>query len=241
MRMNWVNAELTKISVNTYVTTKISYANMLADMCERLSGADVDVVTAALGMDTRIGKKYLKGALGYGGPCFPRDNVAFGVLARAIGARADIAEATDRLNRHQIDRLAQLALRLLDNRSKVGVMGLSYKPETGVIEESQGLALAARLSEERKEVYVHDPLALQGAMAVLQDKVVPMASAEECVKAVDVLVITTPWPQFKEIPQSAFKRSGMRLQVLDCWRMLPRDKLASVADIHYLGTKGIDS
>jgi len=241
MRMSWVNAELTKISVNTYVTTKISYANMLAEMCEHLPGADVDVVTEALGMDTRIGKKYLKGALGYGGPCFPRDNVAFGVLARSIGARADIAEATDRLNRHQIDRLALLALRLLDSRSKVGVMGLSYKPDTGVIEESQGVALAARLSEERKEVYVHDPLALQGAMAVLQDKVVPMASAEECVKAADVLVITTPWPQFKDVPHSAFARSGSRLQVLDCWRLLPREKLAAVADIHYLGTKGTDS
>jgi UDPglucose 6-dehydrogenase len=110
-----------------------------------------------------------------------------------------------------------------------------------VIEESQGVALAARLSEERKEVYVHDPLALPGAMAVLQDKVVPLNSAEECVKAVDVLVITTPWPQFKDIPHAAFKRSGARLQVLDCWRILPRDKLAGIADIHYLGTKGSDS
>lgn len=241
MRMSWVNAELTKISVNTYVTTKISYANMLAEMCERLPGADVDVVTSALGMDTRIGRKYLKGALGYGGPCFPRDNVAFGVLARSLGARADIAEATDRLNRHQIERLADIALRLLDNRSRVGVLGLSYKPETGVIEESQGIALAARLSEERKEVYVHDPLALQGAIAVLQDKVVPLASAEECVKAVDVLVITTPWPQFREIPQAAFARPDARLQVLDCWRMLPREQFAAVADLHYLGTKGTDS
>jgi hypothetical protein len=68
-----------------------------------------------------------------------------------------------------------------------------------------------------------------------------MASAEECVKAVDVLVLTTPWPQFKDIPQSAFKRSGARLQVLDCWRMLPRERLAAIADIHYLGTKGNDS
>lgn len=241
MRMNLVNAELTKISVNTYVTTKISYANMLADMCERLDGADVDVVTTALGMDTRIGGKYLKGGLGYGGPCFPRDNVAFGHLARSLGARADIAEATDRLNRHQIDRLAQAALRLLNSRSRVGVLGLSYKPATGVIEESQGVALATRLSEEGKEVYVHDPMAMPGAMAVLQDKVVPMVSAEECVKAVDALVITTPWPQFKEIPHSAFARSGPRLQVLDCWRLLPREKLALVADIHYLGIKGNES
>jgi UDPglucose 6-dehydrogenase len=235
--MNWVNAELTKISVNTFVTTKISYANMLAEICERLPGADVDSVTAALGLDSRIGRKYLRGALGYGGPCFPRDNVAFASLARGLGARADIAEATDQLNRHQIDRLATIASRLLPNgASKVGILGLSYKPDTAVIEESQGVALAERLSEAGREVYIHDPLALPNAMAVLLDKVVPLRSAEECIKAVDVLVITTPWPQFKDIPQTAFARAQGRLQVLDCWRVLPREQIATVADVHYLGT-----
>jgi UDPglucose 6-dehydrogenase len=237
-RMNWVNAEITKISINTYVTTRISYANMLSDICERLPGADVDVVTGALGADSRIGKKYLKGALGYGGPCFPRDNVAFAHLARTLGARADLAEATDRLNRHQIERLAAAVSRLLDGGSKVGVLGLSYKPETAVIEESQGVALAARLSEDRCEVYVHDPMALAAAMAVLQDKVVPLASAEECIRAVDVLVITTAWPQYADIPASAFARPQARLRILDCWRILSRDKLAGVADIHYLGVCG---
>ena len=120
----------------------------------------------------------------------------------------------------------------------MGILGLSYKPETAVIEESQGLALAARLSEDRREVYVHDPMALAPAMAVLQDKVVPMKSAEECVKAVDVLVITTAWPQFASIPVSAFSRPKVRLQILDCWRILSRDKLAGIADIHYLGVSG---
>ena len=234
-RMNWMNAEITKISVNTYVTTRISYANMLSDICERLPGADVDVVTAALGADSRIGKKYLKGALGYGGPCFPRDNVAFSHLARTLGARPDLAEATDRLNRYQIERLAAAASRLLEGGSKVGILGLSYKPETAVIEESQGVALAARLSESRREVYVHDPMALSAAMAVLGDKVVPMRSAEECVKAVDVLVITTAWPQYAEIPAQVFARPQARLQILDCWRILSRERLAGVADLHFLG------
>jgi UDPglucose 6-dehydrogenase len=234
-RMNWVNAELTKISVNTFVTTRISYANMLSDMCERLPGADVDVVTHALGSDSRIGRKYLKGALGYGGPCFPRDNVAFAQLARSLGARADLAEATDRLNRHQIDRLAAAALGLLNGGSRVGVLGLSYKPDTAVIEESQGLALAARLSEERREVYVHDPMALPGAMAVLQDKVVPMSAAEECIKVSEVVVITTPWPQYAKLPPAVFARPGTRLQILDCWRILSRD-VAAVADLHYIGS-----
>src|SRR5437899_1552801 len=102
-RMAFVNAEITKLSVNTYVTTKISFANMLARICERLPEANVDVVTAALGLDTRIGAKYLKGAISYGGPCFPRDNHALAALAREIGAPADLAEATDRFNRSQIN------------------------------------------------------------------------------------------------------------------------------------------
>ena len=77
MRMNFVNAELTKLAINTYITTKISYANMLARICEKVDGADADVVTQALGLDSRIGPKYLRGAVAYGGPCFPRDNIAF--------------------------------------------------------------------------------------------------------------------------------------------------------------------
>src|SRR5581483_7420326 len=109
-RMNFVNAELTKISVNTYVTTKISYANMLAEVCETIPGADVDVVTGAIGCDTRIGRKYLKGALGYGGPCFPRDNVAFSAMARANGVPALLAEATDKINKRQVPRLADAIL-----------------------------------------------------------------------------------------------------------------------------------
>jgi UDPglucose 6-dehydrogenase len=81
-RMNFINAEITKLAVNTYITTKISYANMIARLCEKLPEADADVVTSALGLDTRIGPKYLKGAVSYGGPCFPRDNRALPVLQR---------------------------------------------------------------------------------------------------------------------------------------------------------------
>ena len=122
-RMNYVNAELTKLSVNTFVTTKISYANMLAQVCETLPGADVDVVTSAIGCDSRIGQKYLKGAMGYGGPCFPRDNVAFSALARANGVPALLAEATDQMNRRQVPRLAELILSRLPEGGTVGDTG----------------------------------------------------------------------------------------------------------------------
>ena len=107
-RMNFINAEITKLAVNTYITTKISYANMLARLCEKLPEADANVVTDALGLDTRIGAKYLKGAVSYGGPCFPRDNRALAALAARVGASSGLAEATDLFNRAQIKSIANI-------------------------------------------------------------------------------------------------------------------------------------
>jgi UDPglucose 6-dehydrogenase len=236
-RMNFINAELTKISVNTYVTTKISYANMLADICDRLPGADVDVVTRALGADTRIGIKYLKGAMGYGGPCFPRDNVAFAALARKIGARADVAEATDRINNHQVDRLAGLVAKFAKPGTRIGLLGLSYKPHTPVVEESHSVKLAARLADAGYIVTVHDPLAQAAAVGMLGDKVVEASSMEEAVRDCDLLIVATGWPEYKTIDPAWCKRAnGSRLTVLDLWRTLPADKFADVADVLYLGS-----
>ena len=234
-RMNFSNAELTKISVNTFVTTKISYANMLAQVCETIPGADVDVVTAALGCDSRIGPKYLKGGLGYGGPCFPRDNVAFSAMARANGVPALLAEATDAMNKRQAPRLADLILSHLPEGGTVGVLGLSYKPNTEVIEESQGVALAQQLLKKAVRVVVYDPAAMGNAKQVLNGDVTFAASAAECAGAADVLAITTEWAEFRELHPSDLKNGGARPTVLDCWRLLDRDAFASVADYVTLG------
>ena len=231
-RMNHVNAELTKISVNTFVTTKISYANMLAQVCETLPGADVDVVTSAIGCDSRIGQKYLKGALGYGGPCFPRDNLAFSALARANGVPPILAEATHQLNQSQAPRLAKWILARLPEGGTVGVMGLSYKPNTEVIEESQGLALAKHLLSVGVPVVVYDPAAMENARPQLAGKVTFAASAADCARQADVLAITTPWAEFREISPKEFKPHGT---VLDCWRLLDKDAVGSVTEYVALG------
>lgn len=234
-RMNYVNAELTKLSVNTFVTTKISYANMLAQVCETLPGADVDVVTTAIGCDTRIGQKYLKGALGYGGPCFPRDNVAFAALARGNGAPALLAEATDATNRRQVPRLGDIIQARLPKGGTVGIIGLSYKPDTDVIEESQGVALAQHLLDSGIRVAVYDPAAMENARRKLQGSVVFAGTAAECAGQADVLAITTPWPEFKRLtPQDLKRDSGMPV-VLDCWRILPREQFEGFVDYLMLG------
>jgi UDPglucose 6-dehydrogenase len=229
-----VNAELTKISVNTFVTTKISYANMLADICDRIPGADVDVVTQAVGSDSRIGAKYLRGAIGYGGPCFPRDNVAFASLARSLGAHAELAEATDTINQYQVERVVGAVMARLPEGGTVGILGLSYKPDTSVVEQSQGVALAARLLEEGHPVVAYDPKALATAQAVLKRPFVAASSAEDCVRRSSVVVVMTPWPEFRAIPLDAFSHAP-RLTIIDCWRLLSREEVGPVADLVRLG------
>ena len=234
-RMSLVNAELTKIAVNTYVTMKISYANTLADMCERLPGADVEQVTDALGLDTRIGGKYLRGALSYGGPCFPRDNKAFGVLARDIGAEPLLAEATDAVNVAQTDRLARVVQSRLKAGNAVGILGLAYKPDTGVVEESPGLALAQLLGNAGYEVRVYDPVATEAGVRALDGLAQGCSSAAELLAQSDVTVITTPWPEFAELPLEALEREGRRIVVIDCWRLLPEDASNEAVEIVRLG------
>jgi UDPglucose 6-dehydrogenase len=213
-RMSLINAELTKIAVNTYVTMKISYANVLADICERLPEADVDVVTDALGLDTRIGGKYLRGAIAYGGPCFPRDNKAFATLARDVGAQALLAEATDAVNVAQSDRLARIVQSHLAEGCAVGILGLSYKPHTNVIEESAGVALAGVLAQAGYHVRVYDPVATDAAVAALGGVAHGARSAAELLEQSDVVVIATPWPEFAEL---SLNGDGERPVIIDCW------------------------
>ena len=230
-RMNFVNAELTKISVNTYVTTKISYANMIADLCDHIPGADSDVVNRAVGADSRIGKKYLKSAIGYGGPCFPRDNKAFAALGRKLGARCDLAEATDKINDHQLARLQGAVEASAAPNKTVSVLGLSYKPETGVIEASQGVMLAKLLAEAGYKVSVFDPLANEHARAVLGTAITVASSAAAAVKTADVVVITTPWDEFKTLSGDDLRNRT----VIDPWRAISEKAAASAAKHIILG------
>lgn len=230
-RMSFVNAELAKISVNTFVTTKITFANMLARICERLPGADVDVVADALGLDRRIGRRYLTGAIAYGGPCFPRDNVALGTLARSLGANATLAEATDRANREETQRLADLVESYADGQP-IAVLGLSYKPNTNVVEESPGLHLVHELSARGHDVRAYDPAARENAERASAGVAATFVSSlNEAVEPARVVVVTTPWDEFAELAHAV--DGGSRV-VIDCWRMLDRTLFAD-ADYVALG------
>lgn len=236
MRMNFINAEITKLAVNTYVTTKITYANMLARMCENIPGADVDTVTSALGMDTRIGKKYLKGAVPYGGPCFPRDNIAFAKVAERAQVTAPIAVATHQYNLDQNDLLADFIINRLPGGSTITILGLSYKPQTPVVEESASLYFIQALLRRQVPVTVFDPMAMENTQKILGDTVSYAETLEDAIKRGNAFVIMTAWDDFKRISPELLRRAnGERPIIVDAWRVLSADEYSNVADIITLG------
>ncbi|MBC8281708.1 MAG: UDP-glucose/GDP-mannose dehydrogenase family protein, partial [Chloroflexi bacterium] len=222
-RMNFVNAELVKLANNAFVSTKITFGNMLSHICGRLPDAHVDTVTSALGLDSRIGVKFLKGGLGYGGPCLDRDNVALAAMAQNIGAKAQLAEATDEANRQEVTKLVELIKSKRGTSSSVGVLGLAYKPNTDVIDASQGILLAQALVKEGIDVIAYDPAANDEAKRVLGESVAFADSADQCIRETDVTVLTTPWKAFEELDPNAFTGNGSSNHpklLIDCWRML---------------------
>jgi UDPglucose 6-dehydrogenase len=221
-RMSPVNAEITKIALNCYVTTKITFANSVSALCEKVIGADAFTVTEALGLDSRVGSKYIKPGLGFGGPCFPRDNQAFSAFARLLESKAKLAEMVDEVNRDQILRVVNKVKEMLSvlhkgkKSSRIAILGLSYKPNTPIIEDSQALNISQLLSKEGYSVKVYDPQAMENAKGVLGDTVEYSKSKEDCISNVDLAVIAVPWKEFKQID---FKKANKMMAVLDCWRL----------------------
>lgn len=195
-------AELAKIAVNAFVTMKISYANTIAEIAEHLNNANAHKILEAIGYDSRIGTKYLKPGASFGGPCFPRDNRAFAALADEVNVDAPLALATDQVNRRLAYRLAAM----LRPNDSVAVLGMAYKPNTPVFEESMGYTVAKTLAYAGVEVKVHDPQATPD----LPPGATQFDTVDDAIQNVDVVLVATPWDEYKDVD---FR--GTR--VLDAW------------------------
>ena len=238
VRMTPTNAELAKLAINTFVTTKITFANMLAEICEHIPGGDVDAVTRAVGLDSRIGGKYLKGGLSYGGPCFPRDNKALSSFARTVGSQAKLSDITDEVNREQVERIVRLVkerLGILDGK-RIAVLGLTYKPGTDITEESASLKLASALARDGATLDIYEP---SGARPVLgesaDEKVVYAESVEECLEGADLCILATPWEEFKKLTPQDFLGRMRRPLLLDCWRFFDRHSFGEKLEYFAIG------
>jgi UDPglucose 6-dehydrogenase len=156
--LNLSEAEIVKILVNCFVTMKISFANFIGEISDVIENTNKHRIAEALGLDSRIGGKYLRPGLGFAGPCFPRDNTALIALSKQFGLEASLALATDDINNRQPINVVRRFKHLFPKANKIGIAGITYKPHTKVIDESQTLKIARLLQESNLDTLLFDPL-----------------------------------------------------------------------------------
>jgi len=225
-RMNWWNAELAKISLNSYCTMKITFANVIGEICENMPGGDACKVLRAIGSDSRVGHKYLRPGLAFSGPCFPRDCRAFCQSARDYGVHHCLGEKVDSINDyHKTDRICNLLMQYLDERDsrQLAILGLSYKENTPVIEESVSISSIRALTDLGVIITVYDPSAMDNAKEALKGiKGVSFADTlYSCLNEKSVCFIATPWPMFKMLTAEQIKAHMTKDPIiLDAWGVL---------------------
>jgi len=232
-RMSLENAELAKIAINSFVTLKISFANMLSKICEGLPSGDIDAVSDALGMDSRIGRKYLSGGLGYGGPCFPRDNLALSFIGERLGSNCQIALSNNQFNKSIATSFVSEIKPYISSRSKVGILGLAYKPLSHVVEESASIELAKALISIGLQVSGFDPLANDAARAALGDSAVIHDDMSDLLNSAEIILVATPDDIFKKITPEEILRGKDKVIVFDFWRIL-KSKISNHDGITYI-------
>lgn len=222
--MSFENAELTKIALNSYCTLKITFANVLAEICEKFPGGNVTDVTSALGFDSRIGNKYLKGGLSYGGPCFPRDNKAFAWTANKMGVSLMLATRTDEVNEfHRTKRIPEKLISILaeSNGRTIAVLGLTYKADTTLVEESAAMSVIEALAKEKINIQVFDPAGMKEAEPLLRKypNVIFSETALDCLKDAELCFIASPWKEFSKLSVDDFKNNMKKPVIFDAWNL----------------------
>ena len=199
-------AELIKYAANAFLAVKISYINQIADLCEQV-GADVHDVAKGMGLDKRIGAKFLHPGPGYGGSCFPKDTLALVKTAELMGGQISIVDEVVRYNQ---ERKRSMSDRILSQMQSdvsgktISILGLAFKPETDDMRDSPALDIIPELISKGANIIAYDPVAMQEASSLLSDKVVFAADSEACIKDADACVIITEWNEFRAITAVRF-------------------------------------
>ncbi len=231
------SAELIKYAANSFLALKISFINEIAGLCERV-GADVTEVARGIGLDSRIGPRFLQAGLGWGGSCFPKDTAALLAMAREHNYEMPIVEAAREVNFHQrllaVERLQEV---LKGVRGRVvGILGLAFKPGTDDVREAPSLDIIRMLVERGAHVKVHDPVALENARRALAElaDVEYIPDPYDVARGADALVLVTEWPEYRRLDLGKLA-AAMRTPVLLDGRNIFDPAEARQAGLTYLG------
>ena len=216
--MDIPSAEMTKYAANSMLATRISFMNDIANLCERV-GADVNMVRAGIGSDTRIGRKFLYAGCGYGGSCFPKDVKALIKTADQNGYSMEVLKAVERVNEHQKSVLFEKLQKAFEGKPLIGLTialwGLSFKPETDDMRESTALIMIGKLLDAGCTIRVYDPVAMDECRRRIGDRVTYCRDKYDAVLDADALLLLTEWKEFRLPTWGVISKAMKRPLVID--------------------------
>ena len=225
LRVTHENAELIKYANSAFIATKISFINCVANIAQRVHGADVRTVAAGIGLDPRIGDQALNAGVGWGGPCLPKDTKALAEFSNNLGYEPDLIRAALRVNAEQWRKATDLARDTLGSLmgKKVAVLGLAFKPCTDDMSDAVSIPIIKRLLVEGAHVAAYDPAATANAQTIFGHKIEYTTNPIECIDQADCCIIVTEWDEFRRIPPSTFVRNMRQPVVIDGRRIYDAD------------------
>jgi UDPglucose 6-dehydrogenase len=239
IRADLPTSELVKVAANSFLATKISFINAMAEVCEA-AGGDVTVLAKAIGYDPRIGNRFLQAGIGFGGGCLPKDIRAFMARAEELGAKQalEFLREIDAINLRARQRVIDVVRAELTEdltSYKIAVLGAAFKPDSDDVRDSPALDIAAQLQAAGAFVVVHDPKAIENARKRFP-KLGFAASVEECVKDSDLILHLTEWREYREIDPKTLASLVKKKIVIDGRNALDRDKWRAAGwQFHALG------
>lgn len=230
------SAQMIKYAANSFLATKISYANNIANLCEKL-GADSEVVLYGMGLDKRIGQTFLNPGVGFGGSCFPKDVSAFIGIAEIFNYDFGILKAVEKTNSLQIDLFLEKvsqAVKTNPSKTTLAVLGLSFKPNTDDIREAPSLKIIQRLLQKGYNIKAYDPVAISNAKKVLKNSVVFTTDPYQAAEKASALLIITEWNEFRELDLKKIKLA-MKSPVIIDGRNIYEPRTVELLGLTYIG------
>ena len=239
LKMNLESAELTKYAANAFLATKISFINEIATLCEAL-GADVHAVARGMGLDGRIGRKFLHPGPGYGGSCFPKDTQALARIAQEHGVSSRIVEAVIEVNEAQKARMIQKIRAALggEQGKTIAVLGLTFKPETDDLRAAPSLAILPRLMENGCRVHAHDPQGMAEARALLPAGIKYFDEIYAALEGADAVVLLTEWNAYRNLDLARLKGALARPVFVDLRNVYEPDVMRAAGFAYHCVGRG---
>jgi UDPglucose 6-dehydrogenase len=228
IRTTLSTAELIKYASNSLLATKISFINTMANLCEKIPGADVKTVAKAMGLDKRIGPLFLNAGLGYGGSCFPKDVKALIAHSKNLGYRLELLEAVENVNKTQPLKAVQFCKELLGSLKgkRIAILGLAFKSDTDDMREARAIPIVNQLLAEGANVTAYDPVAVPIAKTIFENKIQYASSAAACLKNADCCVLVTEWDEFKKLKPEDFIKNMKQPLLIDGRRIYNPEKFS---------------